>query len=194
MRRQRADDEAAGPARATEMAPLDPNVLIEIRDLRVHFHLAEGLLTAVHGIHLVVRKNRILVVTGESGCRKSMTARAIMGIIPSPPGMVTEQIYYNAAAREPPINLTDLDPKGEAYREVRGNQISMIFQEPMSMLESGAAIGNQIGKVIALHQRLPKKAAGSGGRTAGPGRDRRPEPANRPVTGSSSQEACASGP
>ena len=98
MRRQRADDEAAGPARATEMAPLDPNVLIEIRDLRVHFHLAEGLLTAVHGIDL------------------------------------TEQICYNAAAGEPPINLTDLDPKGEAYREVRGNQISMIFQEPMSTL------------------------------------------------------------
>ena len=87
----------------------------------------------MHGIDLVVRKNRILVVTGESGCRKSMTARAIMGIIPSP-GMVTGQIYYNAAAGEPPINLTDLDPKGEAYREVRGNQISMIFQEPMSML------------------------------------------------------------
>ena len=88
----------------------------------------------MHGIDLVVRKNRILVVTGESGCRKSMTARAIMGIIPSPPGMVTEQICYNAAAGEPPINLTDLDPKGEAYREVRGNQISMIFQEPMSTL------------------------------------------------------------
>lgn len=72
---------------------------------------------------------------------------------------VTGQINYNAAVGEAPINLTEPDPKGEAYRGIRGNQISMIFQEPMSTLSPVHTIGNQIGEVIMLHQGLQKQAA-----------------------------------
>ena len=159
MKRQREEDDAAGPAQATQIPPLDPDILMEVRNLRVEFHLTEGLLTAVDGIDLIIRKNQVLGMMGESGCGKSVTARAIMGIIPTPPGTVTGQINYNAADGEPPIDLTDLDPKGEAYRGIRGNQISMIFQEPMSTLSPVHTIGNQIGEVIVLHQGLQKKAA-----------------------------------
>ena len=134
------------------------DLLIEVRDLRVEFRLTEGLLRAVDGVSFVVRRHQTLGVMGESGCGKSVTARAIMGIVPIPPGRVTGTINYYPE-HGPPIDLVSLDPKGDEYRDIRGNQISMIFQEPMTALSPVHTVGNQIGEVLRVHQEVARREA-----------------------------------
>jgi oligopeptide/dipeptide ABC transporter ATP-binding protein len=97
-------------------------------------------------------------VVGESGCGKSVTARSIMGLIQMPPGKIEagEILYYRNGNV---IDLTKLNPKGPEMRSIRGNEIAMIFQEPMTSLNPVYTIGNQIMEAIILHQRLSKKKA-----------------------------------
>ena len=132
--------------------------LLEVRDLRTHFSLPEGgVLRAVDGVSLQIRRGRTLGIIGESGCGKSVTAQSILRIVPSPPGrIVTGDILLHrereAGATET-INLAELDPKGVAIRTVRGREISMVFQEPMTCFSPLHTIGNQIIEAIRLHPR-----------------------------------------
>ena len=134
------------------------NKLIELRDLKTYFYTEDGVVKAVDGVSFSIEKQKTLGVVGESGCGKSVTALSIMGLIPMPPGkIVGGSIVYYRNGHE--IELTRLDPKGKQYREIRGNEIAMIFQEPMTSLNPVYTIGNQIMEAIILHQKVGKREA-----------------------------------
>lgn len=134
------------------------NKLIELRDLKTYFYTEDGVVKAVDGVSFAIERQKTLGVVGESGCGKSVTALSVMGLIPMPPGKILEgSIIYHRNGQE--IELTKLDPKGKQYREIRGNEIAMIFQEPMTSLNPVYTIGNQIMEAIILHQKVGKREA-----------------------------------
>ncbi len=134
------------------------NKLIELRDLKTYFYTEDGVVKAVDGVSFSIERQKTLGVVGESGCGKSVTALSIMGLIPMPPGKILEgSIIYHRNGQE--IELTKLDPKGKEYRSIRGNEIAMIFQEPMTSLNPVYTIGNQIMEAIMLHQKVGKREA-----------------------------------
>ena len=126
--------------------------LIEIRDLHTQFFTDEGLARAVDGVSYTVGRGETLGVVGESGCGKSVTALSILRLIPDPPGKIVDgQILFEDT------NLLELPPA--AMRRIRGNDISMIFQEPMTSLNPVFTIGNQIAEAVRLHQGMNRKEA-----------------------------------
>lgn len=121
--------------------------LLEVKQLRVSFQNENGAANVVNGIDLTVYPKETLGIVGESGCGKSVTSLAIMGLIPTPPGIVQEgEIWFNGS------NL--LRQKERELRKIRGNEISMIFQEPMSSLDPAFTIGSQINEVIQFHEKV----------------------------------------
>jgi peptide/nickel transport system ATP-binding protein len=145
---------------------VDNNVLLEIKDLRVSFPLDEGTVRAVEGVNLTVRRGEVLGVVGESGCGKSITAHSILRIIPTPGRIDTGQILFHGSAQpsaQPDVNgavdLAQLHPTGPEIRNVRGKDIAMIFQEPMSSFSPVHTIGSQIMEAILLHQSVTKEDA-----------------------------------
>ena len=130
--------------------------LIEIIDLKTIFYTEDGVVQAVDSVSMCIEKEKTLGVVGESGCGKSVTALSIMGLIPSPPGKIESgQILFQKNGRQ--IDLTRLDPKGPRMRSIRGNEVSMIFQEPMTSLNPVFTIGKQIMEAISLHQKISRK-------------------------------------
>ncbi|GAB6158067.1 ABC transporter ATP-binding protein [Desulfotomaculum varum] len=126
--------------------------LLEVKDLQTHFFLEDGVVPAVDGVSFHLNRGETLAVVGESGSGKSITATSIMRLIPNPPGrIVGGQILYNGE---------DLLQKTEKeMRAIRGNRISMIFQEPMTSLNPVFRVGQQIAESLMLHQGLDKQAA-----------------------------------
>ncbi len=143
-----------------------PSPLLTIRNLQVHFFLQEGIVRAVEDVHLEVHKGRTLGVIGESGCGKSVTAQTILRILPSPPGrIVAGEILLRQRKRDrgartagAPLDLVSLPPSGPEIRHVRGNEISMIFQEPMTSFGPMHTIGNQIEETMLLHMPQESRA------------------------------------
>ena len=134
------------------------DVLLEVRDLEVHFAVPGVTVRAVDGVTYAIDSERTLGVVGESGCGKTVTALAIMGLIPSPPGrIVGGQILYHRDGGI--VDLAQLPPRGQEMRAIRGNEIAMIFQEPMTSLNPVLTIGFQIMESITLHQRMTKREA-----------------------------------
>lgn len=126
--------------------------LLQIQDLSVEFRTDEGVIRAVDGVSFDVPKGKTLGVVGESGCGKSVTAMSVMQLIPTPPGrFVGGNILYDG---------TDIlkMPKRD-LQSIRGNRISMIFQEPMTSLNPVFTVGDQIGEAFRIHQGMKKKAA-----------------------------------
>lgn len=126
--------------------------LLSVRGLKTYFQSEDGLVPAVDGVSFDLEKGSTLGIVGESGCGKSITSLSIMRLIPSPPGrIVAGEILFEGE---------DLLKKSPAeMRKIRGNDISMIFQEPMTSLNPVFTIGDQIMEAIILHQKLDKKAA-----------------------------------
>jgi len=124
--------------------------ILEVKNLSTSFFTDEGEIRAVENVSFNVYKGKTLGIVGESGCGKSVTSLSIMRLIPSPPGKVVrgEILYKNQ-------DLLKLTPA--QMRKIRGNEISMIFQEPMTSLNPVFTVGNQIREAIALHQDLSKK-------------------------------------
>ncbi len=134
--------------------------LLDIRDLKTYFHTDDGVVRAVDGVSLSIAPQKTLGVVGESGCGKSITAFSTMRLIPSPPGKIEHgQILFHKDPESDPIDLTQLNPKGTQMRDIRGNDIAMIFQEPMTSLSPVHTVGNQIAEAIMLHQNADKKEA-----------------------------------
>jgi oligopeptide/dipeptide ABC transporter ATP-binding protein len=133
--------------------------LIEVTGLKTYFYTEDGVVKAVDGVDFTIQKEKTLGVVGESGCGKSQTALSIMGLIPTPPGKIANGTikYYRNGSQ--PIDLVKLDPKGREYRAIRGNEIAMIFQEPMTSLNPVYTVGDQIMEAIILHQKVNKKEA-----------------------------------
>ncbi|MBI5183117.1 MAG: ABC transporter ATP-binding protein [Nitrospinae bacterium] len=120
--------------------------ILEIKDLKVYFDTDEGLIKAVDGIDLKIMKGTTLGLVGESGCGKSITCLSILRLIPSPPGIIAGgEIIYKGR------NLLKLSERD--MEDIRGNEISMIFQEPMTSLNPVFTIGDQIKEAIILHQK-----------------------------------------
>ena len=129
--------------------------VLEVRNLSTSFQLRTGMLEAVADASFTLTRGRTLCIVGESGSGKSVTARSILRIVP-PPGRVVagEMILHQAGGT---VDLAKLDPRGEAIRRIRGREIAMIFQEPMSSLSPVHTIGFQIGEALRLHHQLAKK-------------------------------------
>ncbi len=139
--------------------------LLELRGLRVWFPLAEGTVRAVNGIDFTINRGQTVGLVGESGCGKSLTARSILRIVPAP-GRVEGQILYHrkfhdgdAGEQVRVIDLNTLDPHGKKIRSIRGAEIALVFQEPMTSLSPIHTIGDQITEAITLHLRLSKEEA-----------------------------------
>jgi oligopeptide/dipeptide ABC transporter ATP-binding protein len=132
--------------------------LVELRDLHTHFYTEDGVVKAVDGVSFAIEPERTLGVVGESGCGKSVTALSIMGLVAMPPGRITggQVLFYRNGH---PTELTALNPKGREYRSIRGKEMAMIFQEPMTSLNPVFTIGYQIMEAIRLHQKARKKEA-----------------------------------
>ena len=130
----------------------DNNTLLSIKDVHVTFFTDEGDVNAVGGVSYDIKKGKTLALVGESGCGKSVTALSILRLIPDPPGKVTKgRIVFKG---------TDLLKISEKrMRAIRGNHITMIFQEPMTSLNPVYTVGQQIVEVIELHQSLKGKQA-----------------------------------
>src|SRR5512132_4345947 len=124
--------------------------LIQVKNLQTSFFTPEGEVRAIDGISFEIAEGKTLGLVGESGCGKSVTSLSIMRLIASPPGkIVGGEILYRGK------DLLKLN--NEAMRKIRGNEISMIFQEPMTSLNPVFTVGNQIGEAIHLHQGLGKR-------------------------------------
>ena len=128
------------------------DVILELRDLKTHFHTPDGVVKAVDGVTYSLNAGETLGVVGESGCGKSVTALSILRLIPEPPGQISgEGIFFEGK------DLTKMNTK--ELRHIRGNEISMIFQEPMTSLNPVFTVGFQIAEAVMLHQELGKKDA-----------------------------------
>ena len=131
--------------------PIEPENILEVKDLRTRFHIAEGTVYAVNGVSFHLKQSETIAVVGESGCGKSVTMMSIMGLIPIPPGEIASgEAYYRG------IDLLRLS---ESEREhIRGKEIAMVFQDPMTALNPVLSIGRQIGEPLRIHLGMDKMA------------------------------------
>ncbi len=126
--------------------------VLEVKNLTTSFFTDDGIIPAVDHVSFHINKGEILGVVGESGCGKSVTSLSIMGLVPNPPGkIISGEILLNGE------DLTKLPEK--RMRQIRGNDVAMIFQEPMTSLNPVYTIGNQLVEAIRLHQKMDKKQA-----------------------------------
>ena len=139
-----------------------PKTLVEVRDLRIHFFTDEGVVRAVDGTDLTVEHGQTLALVGESGCGKSVACRSLLHIVHSPGKIVSGEILYHwgmGNGHHETIDIAQLNPRGRRIRDIRGKEISMIFQEPMTSLSPMYTVGNQIVENIRLHSTHSKDEA-----------------------------------
>ncbi len=125
--------------------------LLEVENLQTHFRAQDGINRAVDGLNFHVNERETVAIVGESGCGKSVTAMSILRLIPEPPGKIAGAIRFNGRDL---LKLSDRE-----MRAIRGNEISMIFQEPMTSLNPVLSVGKQIGETLRLHQGLSAQQA-----------------------------------
>jgi peptide/nickel transport system ATP-binding protein len=126
--------------------------LLEVRDLQTHFRTPDGINRAVDGVSFDIEAGQTLAVVGESGCGKSVTAMSILRLIPEPPGKTAGSVLFQGRDL---LRLT-----ASEMRKIRGDEIAMVFQEPMTSLNPVLTVGRQIAETVRLHQGLDRKAAG----------------------------------
>jgi peptide/nickel transport system ATP-binding protein len=132
----------------------DTSPLLQIRGLRTYFFLDEGTVKAVEGVDLVVARRTTMGIIGESGCGKSVTAYSILQLVERPGRIVEGQILWHRPDSDgaSPIDLAGLKPGSREMRAIRGGEIAMIFQEPLSSLSPVHTVGDQISEAILLHR------------------------------------------
>ena len=121
----------ARPASSGNVPPADR--LLEIRDLKTWFHTERGTVRAVDGVDLAVGRNRTLGLVGESGCGKTVTALSIMGLVPPATTAISGSLLFRRKD-DSEVDLAQMDRQSRTYRRIRGGEIAMIFQEPMTSL------------------------------------------------------------
>ena len=138
---------------------MDDSSILEVDRLQVQFRLEQVTVRAVEDVSFSLRRKKTLGLVGESGCGKSITAMAIMRLIQSPPGKITGGEIRLRRRNGDICDIAALSAKGPAMRSIRGAEIAMIFQEPMTSLNPIYTVGAQIAESVMLHQRLSKKDA-----------------------------------
>jgi peptide/nickel transport system ATP-binding protein len=134
------------------MSAMAGGAVLEVQDLRVTFPTPQGRVAVVDGVSLELRAGEILGLVGESGCGKSMTGAALLGMVPGPSGQVS-----STSMRLGDLDLAQLDERG--WRSVRGSRISLVFQEPLTALDPVFSVGNQLLEVIRRHRSLNRRQA-----------------------------------
>jgi peptide/nickel transport system ATP-binding protein len=136
---------------------MDPPPVLEVQDLHVSFPTRAGLVRAVDGVSFSLARGRTTCIVGESGSGKSVTARAILQIVDTPGRITGGRILFHRD--QGAVDLAALNPRSRAIRDLRGSDIAMIFQEPMSSLSPVHKVGDQVGEAVRLHLGLSRKAA-----------------------------------
>jgi peptide/nickel transport system ATP-binding protein len=142
------------------------DVILEVKGLKTYFPLEEGTVKAVDGVDFEIYRNKTVCVVGESGCGKSVTSHSILQIVDPPGRVVDGEILFHRGLREGDgfsmdevLDLASFDPRSKEMRSIRGNEISMIFQEPMTALSPVHTIGDQITEPMLLHTDMTNKEA-----------------------------------
>ncbi|WP_116950340.1 ABC transporter ATP-binding protein [Jiangella endophytica] len=148
---------------------MDPGSILELQNLCTTFHTDEGAVKAVDDVSLRIRRGSTTCIVGESGSGKSATARSIIQVVDHPGRVDAGRVLYRPAADRPAadrpaadrpvVDLAALDATGPGIRSIRGREIGLVFQEPMSSLSPVHTIGDQIGELLELHERLAPAAA-----------------------------------
>ncbi|HLA42942.1 MAG TPA: ABC transporter ATP-binding protein [Aggregatilineales bacterium] len=133
--------------------------IVEIDNLQVQFRTPDGIVRGVDGVSLTVRSGETLGVVGESGCGKSVTAHSIMRLLPKRVASIAGGSIWFRRQNGHELNLVEMNPNSSLMREIRGDEIAMIFQEPMTSLSPLHTIGDQITETIMLHQKVNKREA-----------------------------------
>ncbi len=133
--------------------------LLEVNDLKVYFYIEQGIVRAVDGVSFDLKRGQTLGVVGESGCGKSVTALSVILLHPQPEGNIAggRISYYKNGVDS--VDITKMDLRGDEIRGIRGNEIAMVFQEPMTSLNPVYTIGEQVMEAIQLHQKVKKVQA-----------------------------------
>ncbi len=135
----------------------NPDNILEFDNLKTYFYTDTGTVKAVDGVTFEIPRGSTIGVVGESGCGKSVTSLSVMGLLQGPTGQIADgEIRYNQVSRERAVDLAKISRK--ELEKIRGNEISMIFQEPMTTLNPVFTIGNQLCECITLHNPDMKKA------------------------------------
>jgi peptide/nickel transport system ATP-binding protein len=135
----------------------DRRYIVRVEDLKTYFRTLDGEVRAVDGVSLEIRPGESLGLVGESGCGKSVTAFSILRLLPKTSRIVQGRIFFDRGTGEPPVDLATVDPNGDLIRSIRGNEIAMIFQEPLTSLSPVHTVGSQIAEAVELHQSLGKE-------------------------------------
>ncbi len=133
--------------------------LLEISGLKTVFPTDDGIVNAVNDVSFTIARGQTVGVVGESGCGKSITGLSLLQLVPSPGRIEAGELQFYRDGSQPPLDIAQVSPKSELMRQIRGNEIAIIFQEPMTSLNPVYTVGNQIAEAIILHQRVNKKTA-----------------------------------
>jgi oligopeptide transport system ATP-binding protein len=134
--------------------------ILEIKNLKTYFFLEKSTVRAVDGVNLTLGRKTTLGLVGESGCGKSVMAMSVMRLIQSPPGKIVEgEILVHHQETGKVTDIARLHPRGRKMREIRGGEIAIVFQEPMTSLNPLYTIGDQIAEVVRVHQKVGRKEA-----------------------------------
>jgi oligopeptide/dipeptide ABC transporter ATP-binding protein len=134
--------------------------LVKVDELRTYFYTLDGIVRAVDGVSFEILPGEALGLVGESGCGKSVTAFSILRLLPKKISRIVDgQILFNRGLGEPSLDLTTVDPNGQIIRSIRGNEIAMIFQEPLTSLSPVHTVGSQVAETVELHQDVTSEEA-----------------------------------
>jgi peptide/nickel transport system ATP-binding protein len=134
--------------------------IVRVTDLKTYFRTLDGEVRAVDGVSLEIKPGETLGLVGESGCGKSVTAFSILRLLPPKTSRIVQgEVLFDRGDSGPLIDLTSVDPNGDLIRSIRGNEIAMIFQEPLTSLSPVHTVGSQIAEAVELHQSVGKDDA-----------------------------------
>ena len=139
---------------------MNEQAIIQIDELKTYFRTLDGEVRAVDGVSLDIVRGESLGLVGESGCGKSVTAFSILRLLPPKTSRIASgSILFNRGDGSAPLELTKVDPNGDLIRSIRGNEIAMIFQEPLTSLSPVHTVGSQIAEAVELHQQVGQEEA-----------------------------------
>jgi peptide/nickel transport system ATP-binding protein len=134
--------------------------IVQVKDLKTYFQTLDGMVRAVDGLSLDIKPGETLGLVGESGSGKSVTAFSILRLLPAKTSRIVQgEILFDRGDGDSPIDLTTVEPEGDLIRGIRGNEIAMIFQEPLTSLSPVHTVGSQIAEAVELHQKVGREEA-----------------------------------